>query len=81
MDLAHKGGKYEQFGQNEGRLATPETTAAVDKLTLDKYYYLDASVYNKAWADGVYKFIQLGEGVLVKSVPPIEKVFYDKTYQ
>ena len=58
-----------------------ETLDLTDKWIKDSYFYLDASVYNKAWAESVYKFIQQGQGVLVKTVPPIEKVFYDKTYQ
>jgi ABC-type nitrate/sulfonate/bicarbonate transport system substrate-binding protein len=79
--IAHKGTKYEQWTTNEGRLVSPETTALTDKWIKDSYFYLDASVYNKAWTEAVYKFIQQGQGVLVKTVPPIEKVFYDKTFQ
>jgi ABC-type nitrate/sulfonate/bicarbonate transport system substrate-binding protein len=79
--IVHKGTKYEQWTQNEGRLIDAETLAVTDKWIKDGYLYLDAGVYNKAWADAVYKFIQQGAGVLVKTVPPIEKVFYDKTYQ
>jgi ABC-type nitrate/sulfonate/bicarbonate transport system substrate-binding protein len=79
--VAHKGGKYEQWATNEGRLVSTETTDLTDKWIKDSYFYLDASVYNKAWTEAVYKFIQQGQGVLVKTVPPIEKVFYDKTFQ
>jgi ABC-type nitrate/sulfonate/bicarbonate transport system substrate-binding protein len=79
--VAHKGGKYEQWATNEGRLVSQETLDLTDKWIKDSYFYLDASVYNKAWAESVYKFVQAGQGVLVKTVPPIDKVFYDKTYQ
>jgi hypothetical protein len=79
--LVHKGTKYEEWTQNEGRFVSDQTLELTDKWIKDGYLYLDASNYNKAWTEAVYKFIQQGSGVLVKTVPPIEKVFYDKTYQ
>ena len=79
--LVHKGTKYEQWTTNEGRLVSDDTLNLTDKWIKDSYFYLDASVYNKAWTESVYKFIQQGQGVLVKTVPPIDKVFYDKLYQ
>jgi ABC-type nitrate/sulfonate/bicarbonate transport system substrate-binding protein len=79
LTLDDKGGKYEQFAQNEGRL-DPAVEKIADPWIKEGYYYLNANLYTKAWAEGVYKFIQLGEGVLVKTVPPFEKVFYDKMF-
>jgi ABC-type nitrate/sulfonate/bicarbonate transport system substrate-binding protein len=81
LQVDDKGGnpKFEQFAQNEGRL-----DAAVEKIAdpwiKDGYYYLNANVFTKAWGESTYKFIQQGAGVLVKTVPPFEKVFYEKTF-
>ena len=80
MDIDDKGGKFEQFAQNEGRLDA-DVAKILDPWMKDGYFLLSAKDYSKTWAEGVYKFIQLGEGVLVKKVPTIDKVFYDKTYQ
>jgi ABC-type nitrate/sulfonate/bicarbonate transport system substrate-binding protein len=79
IDDKGKGGKYEPFAQNEGRL-DPAVEKIADPWIKDGYYYLDAKRYTKGWADSTYKFIQQGAGVLVKTVPPYEKVFYDKTF-
>ena len=79
LDLHHTGGKYEKFAQGEGVLVSPETTAAVDKMITDGYFYLSANTYTKAWADSVYKFIQQGQGVLVDTVPTQDHVFYSGT--
>ena len=81
LQLDDKGGKYEQFAQNEGRLVDAGTAAFTDNLIKAGTFYYPASLYTKSWAEGVYKFVQLGEGVLVKTVPPFEKVFYEKTFQ
>jgi ABC-type nitrate/sulfonate/bicarbonate transport system substrate-binding protein len=92
LSVAHKGGKYEAFGTAEGRLASAVTTKSVDDLTKSGKYLLDAKTYNKAWAEGVYKFIQMGEGVLLtddlkttdkdeSKAPTIDKVFFEKLYQ
>jgi ABC-type nitrate/sulfonate/bicarbonate transport system substrate-binding protein len=79
MELDDPGAKFADFAQNEGRIS-PEVSKVLDPWIKDGYFLLGAKDYNKAWAEGVYKFIQLGEGVLVKKVPTIDKVFYDKTY-
>ncbi len=79
LDLHHAGGKYEKFAQGEGVLVSPETTTAVDKMIVDGYFYLSAKTYTKAWADSVYKFIQMGQGALLDTVPTQDHVFYAKT--
>jgi ABC-type nitrate/sulfonate/bicarbonate transport system substrate-binding protein len=81
LQLDDKGAKYEQFAQNEGRLVDAATQKFTDDLIKQDRWFYPASLYTKAWAEGVYKFVQMGEGVLVKKVPPFEKVFYEKTFQ
>jgi ABC-type nitrate/sulfonate/bicarbonate transport system substrate-binding protein len=80
LEVDDKGGKFEQFAQNEGRLVDAATQAYTDQKIKDGTFYYGADLFTKAYAEGVYKFVQLGEGVLVKSVPPFEKVFYEKTF-
>jgi ABC-type nitrate/sulfonate/bicarbonate transport system substrate-binding protein len=77
LQLDDKGAKYEAFAQNEGRL-DPEVQRIADPWIRDGYYFLNANMYTKAWADSTYKFIQLGDGILLPQgkVPPLEKVFY-----
>jgi ABC-type nitrate/sulfonate/bicarbonate transport system substrate-binding protein len=77
-ELNKKGGKYEQFGQNEGVLSSPETTTLVDKYIQDGLWYFSDSLYTQKWVDAIYEFIKLGDGVLVEKgkVPAKDKVFY-----
>jgi ABC-type nitrate/sulfonate/bicarbonate transport system substrate-binding protein len=74
------GTKYEKWAQGEGRMTSPETQQLTDRWIKDGYFWLDGSTYTKAYAESVYKFVKQGEGVLVKTAPPIDKVFYEKTY-
>ena len=80
LEVDDKGGKFEQFAQNEGRLVDAATEAFADELIKAGNFYYPASLFTKDWAEDLYKFIQLGEGVLVDTVPPFEKVFYEKTF-
>lgn len=77
----YAGAKYAAFGEGEGVLVDKATTDAVDKMVKDDYFYLRANVYTQAWADSVYEFIKLGEGVLLEQgkVPAKDKVFYAGT--
>jgi len=79
LQLDDKGGKFEKFAQDEGRL-DPAVEKIADPWIKDGYYYLNANVFTKKWAESTYKFIQQGQGVLVKTVPAFEKVFYEKTF-
>jgi hypothetical protein len=81
LQLDDKGAKYEQFAQNEGRLVDAATQAYTDNLIKAGTWFYPASLYTKAWAEGVYKFVEQGKGVLVDVVPPFEKVFYAPTFQ
>jgi ABC-type nitrate/sulfonate/bicarbonate transport system substrate-binding protein len=75
-EVNKKGAKYANFAEAEGVITSPETTAQVDKWIKEGTFYLPASLYTQKWADSVYEFIKLGEGVLVDKVPAEDKVFY-----
>jgi ABC-type nitrate/sulfonate/bicarbonate transport system substrate-binding protein len=77
----YAGAKYAKFGEAEGVLASKETTDRVDQMIKDDYFYLRANVYTQAWADAVYQFIQLGDGILLDKgkTPAKDKVFYAAT--
>jgi ABC-type nitrate/sulfonate/bicarbonate transport system substrate-binding protein len=75
-----EGKPYEKWGKAGGFLLSQEVKDQSYKWIKDSYYYIDGSVYTQSWADTVYKFIQMGEGVLVDKVPAEDKVFYYKTF-
>lgn len=71
-----QGGKYANITEGEGWYQTPATTELILDMFLKGEYYYTADLFTQEWVDGVYEFIQLGEGVFADEIPAKDHVFY-----
>jgi ABC-type nitrate/sulfonate/bicarbonate transport system substrate-binding protein len=75
-DAFRKGGKYANIVEGEGWYGTDPTTEKILELLKKDQWYLSSSLYNQAWVDSVYEFIQQGQGVFADTIPAKDKIFY-----